>query len=312
MALLIFLILLLLSAAALILQPRYRHYIPFFNEVRIFSFKALGRVHVCSWSQAVRWKEHHDDAVRLRLELENAVHLKEQDNSLALWDTPQGVFWFPAGTGKRQVAFILAEQASGVYESGTHAVRPGDVVLDCGANVGVFLRTALREGAKQVIAVEPAEDNIRCLRRTFENEIASQRVLIYPKGVWDTEAALPIRIDPGASGHNSFVLHYAGATDGPTVPLTTIDAIVEELHLEGVDFIKLDVEGAEAPALKGASRTISKFKPRISVACEHYPLNAEEVIRVLGPDSNYVMSCGPCLLADRHIFPEVLYFSPVN
>jgi FkbM family methyltransferase len=248
----------------------------------------------------------------LRSGIEKSLRPIEQDAAagLSLWDTPQGEFWFPATTRQQEIAFLLAEQATGVYETGSHSVGKGDIVMDCGANVGVFVRTALRAGAGQVIAAEPAPENIACLKRTFKEEIACGRLVVCAKGVWDQETVLTLRIDPQASGHNTFVLDPSGTVDGPAVPLTTIDHMVSELHLSGVDFIKIDVEGAEVRALGGAIDTIRRFRPRLSVACEHYPLNANEVVDVFRTGPRYQMQCGPCLLADHHIFPEVLYFHP--
>ena len=70
------------------------------------------------------------------------------------------------------------------------AVRPGDVVLDCGANVGVYTRHALEAGARLVVAIDPAPENIECLRRNFSEEIKAGRVVVYPKGVWDKDEVL--------------------------------------------------------------------------------------------------------------------------
>jgi len=49
---------------------------------------------------------------------------------------------------------MLSERAVGVCGEEGYGVRPGDIVLDCGADVGVFARTALKAGAERVVAVE--------------------------------------------------------------------------------------------------------------------------------------------------------------
>jgi FkbM family methyltransferase len=46
-------------------------------------------------------------------------------------------------------------------------VRAGDVVLDCGAGIGLFARQALKRGARTVIAIEPVPENLECLRRNL-------------------------------------------------------------------------------------------------------------------------------------------------
>ena len=62
---------------------------------------------------------------------------------------------------------------------------------DCGAHVAV---TALKRGAKLVVAIEPAPENIECLRRNFSTEIEKGKVIIYPKGVWNKDDFLPMHL----------------------------------------------------------------------------------------------------------------------
>ena len=93
------------------------------------------------------------------------------------------------------------------------------------------------------------------------------------------------------------------------VPLTTIDKLVAELKLPRVDFIKMDIEGAEVPALAGAHETIARFKPRLAIATEHKPDDEYTIpaaVRKIRAD--YQMECGPCLEAKGHVRPDVLYF----
>jgi UDP-3-O-acyl-N-acetylglucosamine deacetylase len=93
------------------------------------------------------------------------------------------------------------------------------------------------------------------------------------------------------------------------VPLTTIDKIVAELKLPRVDFIKMDVEGAEVPALHGANDTIQRFKPRMAIATEHKPDDEFTIpFTVRAIRSDYGMQCGPCVEGNAHIRPDVLFF----
>ncbi len=64
-------------------------------------------------------------------------------------------------------------------------------------------------------------------------------------------------------------LKHRGAKPGPNVQLTTIDEIVRDLKLERVDYIKMDIEGAERAALVGATGTIRRFHPRLTVSMEY-------------------------------------------
>lgn len=56
-----------------------------------------------------------------------------------------------------------------------------------------------------------------------------------------------------------------------TAQITTIDAYVREKGLERVDYIRLDVEGAELDVLRGAAMTIGMFKPILNISAYHKP-----------------------------------------
>ena len=69
---------------------------------------------------------------------------------------------------------------------------------------------AAASGARTIVAVEPAPDNIECLRRNFADEIRAGRVIVYPKGAWDKESTLRLHRVKGNSGGNSVVLDKIG------------------------------------------------------------------------------------------------------
>jgi FkbM family methyltransferase len=200
------------------------------------------------------------------LQLRSKISLQKTEAGLDLWNTPQGGIWDMHGDVI--LPFLMAEQQKDIYEPAGHEVRRGDIVLDCGANIGVFTRKALSRGADLVVAIEPAPLTLEALRRNFQEEIKSGRVIVYPKGVWDHDGELELALNTVNQAANSLV---TGKEHAPTVrvPLTTIDKIVAELKLPRVDFIKMDIEGAEKPAIQGGSDTIRRFRPRMSLSSEH-------------------------------------------
>jgi FkbM family methyltransferase len=185
-----------------------------------------------------------------------------------LWQTPYGEFWVVPSDFDTFV-WVLAEQEMNIYGDETTGVRPGDVVLDCGAHFGGYVRKALGMGAKVVVAIELAPENIACLRKTFASEVAAGRVIVYPKGVWDKDDQLVLYRSDHTWGDRAISVEEGGRT-GPAVPLTTIDKIVAELRLARVDFIKMDIEGAEPNALSGAAATLRSFRPRMALAAYHH------------------------------------------
>lgn len=279
------------------------------DQLFIGALIASGRNHKCTLDLAMKSmdaaKRRHD---KIHYIDNNSKQLeKDEAEGLELWQTPRGKFWMPSGSVK-EVLYDLAEQENGIYEMGQHAVQPGDVVLDCGANVGVYARKAFERGAKKVISVEPAPENLKCLRRTFAKEIEEGKLVIYPKGVWDKDDVLPMNVDPKNSAGDSFVIKRDGSFT-INLPLTTIDKMVDELKLDRVDFIKFDIEGAERKALRGAKNTLAKFHPRMAVCVYHLP-DDPDVIPVAAKEgwAGYKHECGPCVVSDMRIMPEVFFF----
>jgi FkbM family methyltransferase len=235
----------------------------------------------------------------------------ERNSVFQLLETSHGRFWepVPRGSGSAVVP-QLGELEAKYSDFPLKSIGKGDIVLDCGANVGTFTRAALTWGAAVVVAVEPQPKNIECLRRNFAAEIAAGRVIVYPKGVWDKDDILTLMEHDDTNAMDSFVRpeHTHG---GIQVPLTTIDKMVAELGLPRVDFIKMDIEGAEQRALAGARETMAKYRPRMEISVNHLPEDPRMVpvvIRRAKPD--YHMLCQVCVIDTSAwgVVPEILYF----
>ena len=281
----------------------------FYPPVRLFALKAVGRSPVCPMGDALQAANNLKRQIAYKDEVLNASKLLEKDPAgYHLWQTPMGTWWIPQGDDW-VLPFNLAEQKRKIYGTGVQDVQSGDVVLDCGANVGVFTRLALDRGASKVIAIEPAPENIESLHRNFKPEIAAGKVVIVQKGVWDKDDVLTLRRDPTNTAADSFVM-LKDARDGIQVPLTTIDKMVAGLKLDKVDYIKMDIEGAEQRALKGGRETIAKYHPTLSLSAYHVPSDPEMIPKLVHEAwPEYIMECGPCAeTEDGRIRPDVLYF----
>ncbi len=186
------------------------------------------------------------------------------------WETPLGSFW--GRTTDADVLHLLVKEQlfASVYERGPVRIRSGDVVLDVGSHLGAFSRVALAKGARLVVAFEPDPVNIACFQRTFLQEISMGRLLLMRAAAW--EAAGTLRFNPNSqnSGGGS-VLPGTDRSQNFEVPATTIDETVKQLKLDRVDFIKMDIEGAERHALRGARQTLARFGPRLAICTYHRP-----------------------------------------
>jgi FkbM family methyltransferase len=278
-------------------------------STRLFCLYAMGRTSRCPLQKAVHSFDTMARRVAIQRQLDREKRLVQSDPSgFHLWDTPRGRYWIPARNDET-LTDNLAEQATKVYGDGEEGVHTGDVVLDCGANVGVFTREALTDGARLVAAIEPAPENVECLRRNFADEIGKGRVIVVPKGVWDRDDILTLRVDAGNSARNSFVGSFGPAKQEVKVPLTTIDQLMTDLKLDRADFIKMDIEGAEKQALRGARNTITRFHPRMAIAMEHLaddPVRIPEVVFAEWPA--YRITCGDCIDQITKARPDVLFF----
>ena len=243
-------------------------------------------------------------------EIRQSFRVIRVDGPLSLVGTPAGTFWMPS-RDIHAAAEMVQDQREGIYQPGVFGARSGDIVLDCGANIGVYTRYALSIGAARVVAIEVAPEDIDCLRRNFASEMAAGRVTVYPKGVWDKDATLQLHSDPAYSSMANSVAMGTGSA-GPAVPLTTIDKIVAELRLPRVDFIKMDIEGAEPNALQGAMKTVNRFRPRLAIALEHRPSDPDTIPPLVKSQwPFYDIKLSTCAeLSNGHLQPNVLYAHP--
>jgi FkbM family methyltransferase len=156
------------------------------------------------------------------------------------------------------VAGVDYEEELGIW---LEALRPGDVVLDVGANIGVYsIRAGKRVGPNgRVLAFEPLPAALDKLKRNiYHNNLNNITVLELAVGDYEGEATL-------YEGERQSSASFFRSTCGPShnVQVRTIDSVVNELHLMRVDWVKMDIEGAEATALAGMEETLIRFSPSI-------------------------------------------------
>jgi FkbM family methyltransferase len=143
------------------------------------------------------------------------------------------------------------------------------VVFDVGAHAGQFSKLFARMAPRgRVFAFEPSAYARSVLRPALAwNRL--RNVEIAPLGLSDVPGTSVLRTPIKRRGELGFGLAHLGDETGPravqeqTIHLTTLDSFVDERGLERLDFIKADVEGWELHMLKGARRTLAKYKPAL-------------------------------------------------
>ncbi|MCZ0860510.1 FkbM family methyltransferase [Methanocorpusculum sp. MG] len=155
----------------------------------------------------------------------------------------------------------------GPYEWGAVRVAPGDVVFDCGANLGVFSLLAAYRGA-EVFAFEPIPEARAILGQTLAlNPALQERVHVVPYALGAEEGTAEFTVLADTLIGSSMVLPQTGRK--VRVPVTTVDAFLEAEGLDAVNFVKADIEGAERQMLAGAADTLQRYTPKVAVCTYH-------------------------------------------
>jgi FkbM family methyltransferase len=185
-------------------------------------------------------------------QFENLAHLK-------LAACRDGVMLFnPLDSFVGRALDVYGEFSSGEAVAFDQIARPGDTVLDVGANIGAHtLWMARRVGpAGRVLAFEPQ-------RAVFQTLCANMALngMTNVDAHWAAVGARPghitvPRVDPTTAA-NFGAVSLVGGPSGDQVRMMTID----ELGLESCRMIKVDVEGMELDVLRGGAATISRLRP---------------------------------------------------
>lgn len=147
----------------------------------------------------------------------------------------------------------------------TRLAPVGGVVVDGGANVGLFALTAAAAVGPRgrVIAIEAAPATARILRRNAEIN-AGLRIDVEEVALADREGEISFTAFEAGSGLSSFAPADGGEVI--TVRTTTLDRLVAGSGR--VDVVKLDLEGAELLALRGAGRVLAEHAPALILELE--------------------------------------------
>ena len=173
----------------------------------------------------------------------------------------------PDGTQVRSVREFDPAPLASDFAAGPPG--PGAVVMDVGGTIGaVACWLAVRVGAAgRVIVFEPDAGNLETLRRNIVlNGVAN--VELIEKGAW--ESAGELEFHAGGNYTSSFrptdyIEKRPDLYRVVRIPVTTIDAEVARLGLGRLDCIKMDIEGSEGPALRGARETLRRLRPAVIV-----------------------------------------------
>ncbi|MGN9912903.1 FkbM family methyltransferase [Phytohabitans sp. LJ34] len=177
----------------------------------------------------------------------------------------------PAGLVGSAIRAVYPRVEPELARLASYAPRGGTAV-DVGAWYGPWTR-GLRRLADRVVALEPAADLARLVAAAYPD------VRVVQAAASDHVGTATLYLPDGGAGVGTSSIEGAGGEGRPvTVPRVSLDS----LELTGVGFVKLDVEGHEMPALRGAERTIRRDTPLLLVELEERIQPISPILDLLG------------------------------
>lgn len=188
-----------------------------------------------------------------------------------------------------QIAELVNEIfISRIYEGFGVKVGANDVVLDCGANIGLFtLYAGIAVGQKgRVICIEPMPETYDFLLSNIAANFPNESPEVIPLNLALSEKKesrlfmYSTERNASATGHVGRFDIVKRSNDAHEVKIncTTIDEIVLNQLKTKIDFIKMDIEGMEEKAIRGGRETIRLFKPKLAISA-HF--GSEDIIKEL-------------------------------
>jgi FkbM family methyltransferase len=148
-----------------------------------------------------------------------------------------------------------------------YSPKPGDILIDAGGYNGhiSILLSQLVGPSGRVIAFEPDPGNRALFRENMKLNDCNNIVLV-DKGLWVEDATLEFNSN---SSKASSVYYKAGDARTIKIEATSLDIFVQQNSLERCQYIKMNIEGSEIMALRGATEILRKFRPTLCITTDH-------------------------------------------
>jgi FkbM family methyltransferase len=139
-------------------------------------------------------------------------------------------------------------------------IKKDDVVFDIGASYGTYTLSACSTGAT-VYCFEPEKTVFTDLVTNITLNGWSTRCFPSNTGLWSSKTLVDMK---------EYAPHWPQATITSLYNVETIDNIVEDNRLNKINWMKIDVEGAEVHVVQGGLKTIKRFKPNLIIECHTF------------------------------------------
>jgi FkbM family methyltransferase len=159
------------------------------------------------------------------------------------------------------------------YHDRVKRIFNGDIVVDLGGNIGIFNRWAYSQGAEKVISFEPDKRYFELLSKNTD-----PKSILFNAAVSDKMSHIDLYESDHLGGSNIF-LSNTNNNKHYKVRTYTLDYLFETGLIDHIDFLKVDIEGAEQLAFNGISdENLNKVK-NISMEYHHSHFGFDEELR---------------------------------
>ena len=162
--------------------------------------------------------------------------------------------------------YFLGEYEPSITRIISQIVKPGDICLDVGANIGWYttlLQKLVGKGGA-VYAFEPVPNVFEKLRRNVNLNEPPANVTINNFALGNTEKIVELHIFANLpEGHHSIATFDNTEYETFPCPMITVDSYLSENQIGEVNFVKMDIEGAEMMMLEGADKLFNQQRPPI-------------------------------------------------
>ncbi len=185
--------------------------------------------------------------------------------------------------------YWLNSYESSVINLWLDRIKDNSVILDIGANTGIYSLVAAKYKNVKVFSFEPTPRILNFLRKNVSINDLENKVFISDKaasnhiGETNFHVVKSVTIPTGSSENESF---RKGMTEKINVSVTTIDTFLSENSIDYVHLVKIDTESTEPYVLEGMKNTLEKSKP--DIICEILDqTTADKIQDILSPLGYY-------------------------
>lgn len=172
--------------------------------------------------------------------------------------------------GDRSILGMLCDQSVKNFYGRYFKADQESVIIDAGAHQGTFT-VSMASSAKvgHVIAIEPMSANLMFLKKNLRiNNL--ENVTVIPKGLWSNSRKRTFYLGSSSAEYSILRDRKLTALKIVEIEVDTLDNILEQHGVNKVDFIKMNIEGAEIEALKGARRTLKNHPVELVIDAHHF------------------------------------------